>query len=71
MQQQFLTFVEHYGYFAISLLIMGEDFGMPLPGETAAGVRAGAGDLAPDLVRVPAGDGDAVAPVAAEPHGRG
>jgi membrane protein DedA with SNARE-associated domain len=42
MQQTFATFVEHYGYFAVLLLIMGEDFGLPLPGETALVVSAAA-----------------------------
>jgi membrane protein DedA with SNARE-associated domain len=33
--QSVITFLEHYGYAAIFLLIMLEDFGMPTPGETA------------------------------------
>jgi membrane protein DedA with SNARE-associated domain len=48
MQQAFVSFVSAYGYAAVFLLIMLEDFGMPVPGETALVVAAGAaamGDL--------------------------
>ena len=40
--------IEHYGVFAVFLLVMLEDFGMPAPGETAliaASVAAAAGKL--------------------------
>lgn len=37
-----MTFVSQYGYTAVFLLIMLEDFGMPVPGETALVVAAGA-----------------------------
>ena len=38
---EFLThFVEHYGYFAVALLVTIEGFGVPLPGETAVVVAA-------------------------------
>ena len=46
--QTLVTFLEHYGYLAIFLLIMFEDFGMPAPGETAlvlGSVAAAAGKL--------------------------
>jgi membrane protein DedA with SNARE-associated domain len=46
--QTVVTFLEHYGYVAIFLLIMFEDFGMPAPGETAlvlGSVAAAAGKL--------------------------
>ncbi len=42
------TYLEHYGYWAIFLLVMVEDFGIPVPGETiltAAAIYAGAGRL--------------------------
>ena len=42
MQQTFLSFIAHYGYAAVFLLIMLEDFGMPVPGETALIVAAAA-----------------------------
>jgi membrane protein DedA with SNARE-associated domain len=42
MQQTFMSFIAHYGYAAVFLLIMLEDFGMPVPGETALIVAAGA-----------------------------
>ena len=37
-----MTFIAHYGYAAVFLLIMLEDFGMPVPGETALVVSAAA-----------------------------
>ena len=40
--------LNHYGYFAVAVLVMVEDFGVPAPGETvlvAAAVYAGAGRL--------------------------
>ena len=42
MQQTFTTFIAHYGYAAVFLLIMLEDFGVPVPGETALVVSAAA-----------------------------
>ena len=42
------TYLGHYGYWAILLLVMVEDFGIPVPGETiliAAAIYAGAGRL--------------------------
>lgn len=42
------SYLQHYGYWAILLLIMVEDFGVPVPGETiliAAAIFAGAGRL--------------------------
>jgi membrane protein DedA with SNARE-associated domain len=42
MQQSFMSFIAHYGYAAVFLLIMLEDFGMPVPGETALVVSAAA-----------------------------
>jgi membrane protein DedA with SNARE-associated domain len=42
------TYLGHYGYWAILLLVMLEDFGIPVPGETiliAAAIYAGAGRL--------------------------
>jgi len=41
-------YLEHYGYWAVLLLVMIEDFGVPAPGETiliAAAIFAGAGRL--------------------------
>ena len=41
-------YLEHYGYWAVLLLVMLEDFGVPVPGETiliAAAIFAGAGRL--------------------------
>ena len=38
--------LDHFGYWAVLLLVMLEDFGIPVPGETvlvAASVYAGAG----------------------------
>jgi membrane protein DedA with SNARE-associated domain len=46
MGHQMVLFIEHYGYLAVFLLIMLEDFGLPAPGETAlvvASVAAAAG----------------------------
>jgi len=43
-----MTFLQHYGYFAIFVVIMLEDFGVPAPGETAlivGSVAAAAGKL--------------------------
>jgi membrane protein DedA with SNARE-associated domain len=40
--------LDHFGYWAVLLFVMLEDFGVPVPGETiliAAGVYAGAGSL--------------------------
>ena len=37
-----MSFIAHYGYAAVFLLIMLEDFGMPVPGETALVVSAAA-----------------------------
>ena len=40
--------LDHFGYWAVLLLVMLEDFGIPVPGETiliAASVYAGAGRL--------------------------
>ncbi len=42
MQQTFIAFISHYGYAGVFLLIMLEDFGVPVPGETALIVAAGA-----------------------------
>jgi membrane protein DedA with SNARE-associated domain len=42
MQQTFMSFIVHYGYAAVFLLIMLEDFGMPVPGETALVISAAA-----------------------------
>jgi membrane protein DedA with SNARE-associated domain len=42
MQHAFTVFIAHYGYAAVFLLIMLEDFGMPVPGETALIVAAAA-----------------------------
>lgn len=42
------TYIGHYGYWSILLLVMIEDFGIPVPGETiliAGGIYAGAGQL--------------------------
>jgi membrane protein DedA with SNARE-associated domain len=42
------TYLGHYGYWAILLLVMVEDFGVPVPGETiliAGAIYAGAGRL--------------------------
>ena len=42
------TYIGHYGYWSVLLLVMIEDFGIPVPGETiliAAGIYAGAGRL--------------------------
>jgi membrane protein DedA with SNARE-associated domain len=42
------TYLGHYGYWSILLLVMIEDFGIPVPGETiliAGGIYAGAGQL--------------------------
>jgi membrane protein DedA with SNARE-associated domain len=42
------TYLGHYGYWSILLLVMIEDFGIPVPGETiliAGGIYAGAGRL--------------------------
>ena len=47
--------LDHYGYWAILLLVMLEDFGIPVPGETiliAAAIFAGAGRLNVVLVGV-------------------
>lgn len=48
MVQYFTHLVEHYGYFAVLVLVMAEGFGIPLPGETAvvtAAAFAGRGSL--------------------------
>lgn len=48
MAQTLKTLVEHYGYLAVFLLVMLEDFGMPTPGETVLVLAAGfaaTGDL--------------------------
>lgn len=48
MALAFIDFVKQYGYAAVFLLIMLEDFGVPVPGETALVIGAGAaaaGDL--------------------------
>ena len=48
MALAFIDFVKQYGYAAVFLLIMLEDFGVPVPGETALVIAAGAaaaGDL--------------------------
>ncbi|MFE7210522.1 DedA family protein [Streptomyces sp. NPDC001698] len=45
--------LSHYGYWAVGVVVLVEDFGVPAPGETiliAAGVYAGAGQL--DVVAV-------------------
>ncbi len=42
MATAFKAFIEQYGYFAIFLIIMFEDFGVPVPGETALVVAAAA-----------------------------
>jgi len=42
MQQTFVDIVTRYGYAAVFVIIMLEDFGMPVPGETALVVAAGA-----------------------------
>lgn len=49
------TYLAHYGYWAILLLVMVEDFGIPVPGETiliAGAIFAGAGRLNVVIVAV-------------------
>jgi membrane protein DedA with SNARE-associated domain len=44
----FAPLLDHYGYLAVAVALFGEDFGLPLPGETvliAASVYAGTGRL--------------------------
>jgi membrane protein DedA with SNARE-associated domain len=48
MRAQIMILLLHYGYLAVFLLIMLEDFGLPAPGETAlivASIAAAAGKL--------------------------